>query len=100
MTMIRRCSFIECWIKEEKMTIQLIAREYVLMTPKLNYNAIVTHAAKLYAREEERKAFILAVLDADVAISNEKDLEAGPSSTKLSHRNSVTTDAQSVAHTN
>jgi hypothetical protein len=58
--------------RKREMSIELKARDYVLMTPKLNYDAIVAHAAKAFVTENDRTAFVSAVLHADIVMSNEK----------------------------
>jgi hypothetical protein len=47
------------------------AREYVMMHSSLKYSEIEAHAAKEYATEADRKAFVDAVLHANVVIENE-----------------------------
>jgi hypothetical protein len=48
------------------------AREYVMIHHSLKYAEIEAHAATEYATEVDRKAFVNAVLHADIAIAYDR----------------------------
>lgn len=48
------------------------AHEFVRMHSVLRYDCIVAHAAREYVTEGDRKAFVEAVLRADIVLATEK----------------------------